>query len=84
MPSSSKPAWIFVRLGWRLVVAHMSSSLSYTSFTGRPAFRASSAAWPAMTFGYSSLPPKPPPVTVWTTRTFLGGRASTGPSALWM
>ena len=37
--------------GWRLVVAAMSSSRSYTSFTGRPDLRASKAAWPAMIDG---------------------------------
>ena len=36
---------------------------------------ASSAAWPAIIDGYSSLPPKPPPVSVWTTRTLLGRQA---------
>ena len=37
-------------------------------FTGRPDFHASSAAWPAIIVGYSSLPPNPPPVSIWTTR----------------
>ena len=34
------------------------------------ALSASSAACPAIIDGYSSLPPKPPPVSVWTTRTW--------------
>ena len=44
-------------------------------FTGRPDFHASSAAWPAMIDGYSSLPPKPPPVSICTTRILLGRQA---------
>ena len=39
--------------------------------TGRPDLSASSAAWPAIIDGYSSLPPNPPPVSVCTTRTFV-------------
>ena len=51
-------------------------------FTGRPDFLASSAAWPAIMFGYSSLPPKPPPVTAWITRTLSPGRSKIGFIAL--
>ena len=50
--------------------------------TGRPDFRASSAAWPAIRFGYSSLPPKPPPVTAWITRILWPGRSKSGFIAL--
>jgi hypothetical protein len=52
-----------VRAGWRFVVAAMSSSRSYTILTGRPAFFATVAQCAASIDGYSSLPPKPPPVT---------------------
>ena len=46
--------------------------------TGRPALLARSPACAQITFGYSSLPPKPPPVTAWTTRSFSSGSANDG------
>ena len=50
-PSRVTPVRWRTSEGWRLVVAAMSSRRSYTSFTGRPDFSASSAAWPAMIEG---------------------------------
>ncbi len=68
VPSFFTPARTVMTAGWRLVVAAMSSSRSYMILTGRPLFHASSAAWPPIIDGYSSLPPKPPPVSSCTTR----------------
>src|SRR5438034_456459 len=62
------------RDGWRFVVDAMSSGRSYTILTGRPALSASNAACSAIVDGYSSLPPKPPPVGVWITRTRRGAK----------
>ena len=45
------------------------------------ALSASSAAWPAIIDGYSSLPPNPPPVSVCTTRTLSSGSPSSTVSA---
>jgi len=83
VPSRLTPARIRHTDGWRLVVAAMSSSRSYMILTGRPLFHASSAACPPIIDGYSSLPPKPPPVTVWITRTCSAGSANRRISALW-
>ena len=84
--ASSRPSRVtavrcFVRDGCRFVVATMSSARLYTIFTGRPDFQASSAAWPAMIDGYSSFPPKPPPVSICTTRIFSAGRLKSPASA---
>jgi hypothetical protein len=49
--------------------------------TGRPAFFARRPACAQITFGYSSLPPKPPPVTAWITRTFSSGSPNEALSA---
>ena len=54
----------------------MSSSREKIRRTGRPAAMARSAAWAPGAEGASSLPPKPPPVTVWTTRTRLRAEPS--------
>ena len=35
-------------------------------WTGLPDLTAAKAAWPAISEGYSSLPPNAPPVVVWT------------------
>ena len=87
--ATSRPSFVMpvrwrVLDGCRLVVATMSSARSYTIFTGRSDFHASSAAWPARIEGYSSLPPNPPPVSIWTTRIFSPGRLKSAASALWM
>ena len=82
VPSRFTPARMREIEGWRLVVAAMSSSRSYMMRTGRPLFHASSAAWPPIMDGYSSLPPNPPPVTVCATRTFSAGSANIFMSAL--
>ena len=52
--------------GWRLVVASM-SSCAVVDHLDRPPATSSPAAprAPASIDGYSSLPPKPPPVTAW-------------------
>ncbi len=52
------------------------------TLTGRPALRASSAAWAAIIDGYSSLPPKPPPVTDCAMTTCWSFRSSSGFIAL--
>ncbi len=83
VPSRMTPARMRQVHGWRLVVAAMSSRRSYMILTGRPLFHASSAAWPPIIEGYSSLPPKPPPVTVWITRTWSPARPKMRVSALW-
>ncbi len=52
--------------------------------TGLRHFSASSAAWRAMIEGYSSLPPKPPPVSAWTTTASSSPMFSARFIALWM
>jgi hypothetical protein len=69
--------------GCRLVVAAMSSCRSYTIRTGRPALRANRAAWMEIIDGYSSLPPKPPPVSSWMTTTRSPSRSIARLSASW-
>ena len=51
--------------------------------TGRPTLRASSAAWSAIIDGYSSFPPKPPPVSAWTTCVWASSMPEARFSALW-
>ena len=62
------PVRMRMRAGWRLDITAMSSSRVKMRRTGRPVAMASSATWAPGAEGASSLPPKPPPVTVCTMR----------------